>query len=102
MVTHGRGVAPFCISNLDAVAALAQSRRHSMKRRHISEEQLLAEIGKNVGPSARRIASRLLDFADEIGAEKVGRHNSISIRFRLLGRAEAQWLTLFVITTAGT
>jgi len=73
-----------------------------MKRRHISEEQLLAEIGKNVGPSARRIASRLLDFADEIGAEKVGRHNSISIRFRLLGRAEEQWLTLFVITTAGT
>ena len=73
-----------------------------MKRRHRSEEELLAEIGMNVGSSARKIASQLLDFADEVGAEKVGRHNSISVRYRLLGRTERQWLTIFVITTAGT
>ena len=73
-----------------------------MKRRHLSEEVLLAEIGMNAGPSAKRIASQLLDFADEVGAVKVGRHNSISIRFRLLGRAEKRWLTLFVVTRAGT
>src|SRR5450759_4871205 len=73
-----------------------------MKRRHISEEQLLAEIGLDVGPSTKRIASQLLEFAKEVGAELVGRHNSISVRFRLLDRRERQWLTLFVITTAGT
>jgi hypothetical protein len=73
-----------------------------MKRRHLSEEELLAEIGKNAGSSTKRIASQLLEFADEVGARKEGRHNSISVRYRLLGRAERQWLTLFVVTTAGT
>jgi hypothetical protein len=73
-----------------------------MKRRQLSEKQLVAEIGKNVGPSTKRIASRLLRFAHEIEAEPVFRHNSISIRFRLFDRAEKQWLTLFVITTVGT
>jgi hypothetical protein len=73
-----------------------------MKRRRISEEQLLAEIGTRVGPSSRRTASRLFAFADEIGAVPVGRHTSISVRFRVLGRREDQWFTLFVVTTAGT
>jgi hypothetical protein len=31
----------------------------------------------------------------KMGAEPVARHHSISIRFRLFGRAEKQWLTLF-------
>jgi hypothetical protein len=73
-----------------------------MKRRHLSEEQLLSQIGMNVGSSTKKIASRLLNFADEVGAHKEGRHNSISVRYRLLGRSEKQWLTLFVVTTAGT
>jgi hypothetical protein len=38
----------------------------------------------------------------ELGVEKVGRHNSISIRYRLQGRPKRQSLTIFVITTAGT
>lgn len=73
-----------------------------MKRRRISEEQLLAEIGANVEPATRKIAKRIFDFADEIGAVPVGRHNSISVRFRPLDRRERNWLTLFVVTTSGT
>jgi hypothetical protein len=72
-----------------------------VKRRHISEEQLLAEIAVNVGPSTKDIASGLFEFVKKEGAELVGRHNSISVRFRLLGRRERQWLTLFVVTTTG-
>lgn len=73
-----------------------------MRRRRISEEQLLAEIGANVEPATRKIARRIFDFADVIGAVPVGRHNSISVRFRPFDRRERQWLTLFVVTTAGT
>ncbi len=73
-----------------------------MRRRHISEDQLLAEIAVNVGSSTKKIAARLFEFADKVGAESVGRHNSISVRFRLLGRQERQWLTLFVVTATGT
>jgi hypothetical protein len=72
-----------------------------VKRRHISEEQLLSEIAVNVGQASKKIASRLLEFAEEIGAEPVSRHNSISMRFRLLDHREQQWLTLFVVTVTG-
>jgi len=73
-----------------------------MKRRHITEEQLLAEITANAGPHAGRVAARLLDFAESVDAYKVGRYKSISVRYRRLDRSEGQWLTLFVITTVGT
>jgi len=73
-----------------------------VKRRRVSEEQLLKEIRGNVEPATSKIAKRILDFAEAEGAVPVPRHNSISMRFRPLDREERQWLTPFVVTTAGT
>jgi hypothetical protein len=71
-------------------------------RRQLTEDRLLARIQRNVGTSEKKMAERLLELADVVGAYPVPRHTSISVRFRLLDRPEAQWLTLFVVTEAGT
>jgi len=71
-------------------------------RRKLSEEQLLIEIRASAGPLAAGTAARLLTLASELGAYKVGRHTSVSVRFRLLNRSQRRWLTLFVISAVGT
>jgi hypothetical protein len=62
----------------------------------------LQKSARKPGHRLGTLPARLLNFAEEVGAEKVGRHNSISVRYRSLDRAERQWLTIFVITAAGT
>lgn len=72
-------------------------------RRRLSTDELLKEIRQSAGSAANSAARKLVQLSREIGIEPVPRLSSVSMRFPLLDRLEEhQWLTLFVMTTAGT
>lgn len=73
-----------------------------MTRTTISRPQLLAKIVATAGDKAAETAAALLDFARDLGAEQRARQNSISVRLPGPVGSEQKWLTLYVVSTAGT
>lgn len=73
-----------------------------MARTTITRSELLTKIEAHAGRDASRTATSLLDFAREVGAEQRARQNSISVRLPGPIGSSQDWLTLYVISIAGT
>src|SRR5712692_4740828 len=73
-----------------------------MARRRLTRAQLLAQIRASADRQTAQLAERLIRHADHLGLATVGRHESVSLRFPLLPRTADSWLTLLVISSAGT
>jgi 5-methylcytosine-specific restriction protein A len=73
-----------------------------MPRRTITRSDLLTRVGAAAGREAVRTANALFDFAAEVGAEQRARQNSISVRLPGPVGSAQEWLTLYVISVAGT
>ena len=73
-----------------------------MARRTITRSDLLTKVGAAAGKEAARTANALFDFAAEVGAEQRARQNSISVRLPGPVGSAQEWLTLYVISVAGT
>jgi hypothetical protein len=73
-----------------------------MPRTTITRAMLLTDIRHNAGKVAAVTAAALLDLAGEVGAEQKARQNSISVRLPGPIGSEQEWLTLYVVSVAGT
>lgn len=73
-----------------------------MIRTVITRAGLLTRIRHEAGPAAASTATALLDFAHDIGAEQKPRQDSISVRLPGPVGSEQEWLTLYVVSVAGT
>lgn len=64
--------------------------------------RILDAIESNAGKDARRTAVRLLDLATECEAQLWPRREGVSVRLAGPLASNQKWLTLFVVSTAGT
>lgn len=79
-----------------------KEKSRTMPTTRVTRPVLLATLRDHAGELATATAEALLDFAGQIGAEEEARQNSISVRLRGPVGSEQKWLTLFLISVAGT
>lgn len=73
-----------------------------MTRDRLTSSELLSRIESVGGRAARSAAAKLLELGDDVGGQRIGRHQAVSLRLAGPIRGEHEWVTLFVVSTAGT
>ena len=75
-----------------------------MSRDHTPTDRasLLDDIRHVLGPALADTAQNMLDLANDIGCTEVPGHCSISVRLALPDTKPVDWLTMYVISNAGT